>query len=205
MQPDGSNPFCAVRVVSQQHVAGFLRSRNRLAVERAARAASVSVAILYRWLKRYGEGGIKALAPIARGMSQGSPLGESQARFAKSEVIRGVRCPFFATKQGRAMGYSHAILGAIRRVTQAPAILTGKLSLHALRFVARKLGVSTRGVAVVGHDPAVEIIMVRRGGATAFGVITDVMTEADWTRETGEPLVRCITAPSRMVIISSSR
>jgi putative transposase len=47
-------------------------SRNRHAVERVARAATVSTATLYRWLKLYGEGGIKALAPIARGIPQGS-------------------------------------------------------------------------------------------------------------------------------------
>ena len=77
------------------------------------------------------------------------------------------------------MGYSYAILGAIRRVTKAPAILTGKPSLRALRFVARKLGVSIRGLAVVGDDPAVEIIMARRGAARPlFGVTTGVMTEA---------------------------
>jgi 4-nitrophenyl phosphatase len=94
--------------------------------------------------------------------------------------------PFFATKQGRAMGYSYAIVGAIRRMTKVPATLTGKPSLHALRFVARKLGIATRSVAVVGDDPAVEIIMARRGGATAFGVTTGVMTQADWARETGK-------------------
>ena len=44
--------------------------------------------------------------------------------------------PFFATRQGRAMGYSYAIAGAIRRVTKARAILTGKPSLHALRLPA---------------------------------------------------------------------
>lgn len=47
-------------------------SRNRLAVERAARTAAVSAATVYRWLRFYDEGGIKALAPMARGMSQGS-------------------------------------------------------------------------------------------------------------------------------------
>ena len=46
--------------------------------------------------------------------------------------------PFFATRHGRAMGYSYAIVGAIRRMTKARSILTGKPSLHALRFVARK-------------------------------------------------------------------
>jgi 4-nitrophenyl phosphatase len=94
--------------------------------------------------------------------------------------------PFFATRQGRAMGYSYAIAGAIRRVTKAPFILTGKPSLHALRFVAKRLGVAARSVGVVGDDPAVEILMARRGGATAFGVTTGVMTADDWARQTGK-------------------
>jgi 4-nitrophenyl phosphatase len=85
--------------------------------------------------------------------------------------------PFFATRQGRAMGYSYAIVGAIRRMTKASMILTGKPSLHALRFVAT--------VGVVGDDPAVEIIMARRGGATAFGVTTGVTTAEDWERQSG--------------------
>ena len=42
--------------------------------------------------------------------------------------------PFFATRQGRTIGYSYAIVGAIRRVTRAPMILTGKPSLHAHAF-----------------------------------------------------------------------
>ena len=93
--------------------------------------------------------------------------------------------PFFATKQGRTMGYSYAIVGAIRRVTKASSIITGKPSLHALRFVAKKLGIPARAVGVVGDDPAVEIIMARRGGATSFGVTTGVMSAQDWERESG--------------------
>ena len=93
--------------------------------------------------------------------------------------------PFFATRQGRAMGYSYAIVGAIRRLTKAPMILTGKPSQHALRFVAKRLGVPIRHVGVVGDDPAVEIIMARKGGAAAFGVTTGVLTAEDWSRETG--------------------
>jgi HAD superfamily hydrolase (TIGR01450 family) len=93
--------------------------------------------------------------------------------------------PFFATKQGRTMGYSYAIVGAVRRMTKAPMILTGKPSVHALRFVARKLGVTVRAIGVIGDDPAVEIVMARRAGATAFGVTTGVLTAEDWSRETG--------------------
>jgi HAD superfamily hydrolase (TIGR01450 family) len=94
--------------------------------------------------------------------------------------------PFFATRQGRAMGYSYAIVGAIRRMTKARMILTGKPSLHALRFVARKLGIAVSSVGVVGDDPAVEIIMARRGGATAFGVTTGVTSRAGWEGESGK-------------------
>lgn len=93
--------------------------------------------------------------------------------------------PFFATKQGRSMGYSHAITGAIRRVTQAPMILTGKPSVHALRFVAKKLGLRAREIGVIGDDPSVEIMMARRGGATGFGVTTGVTSHDEWARQKG--------------------
>ena len=91
--------------------------------------------------------------------------------------------PFFATRQGRSMGYSYAIVGAIRRVTRAPMILTGKPSMLALRFVAKKLGIPPRAVGVVGDDPDVEIIMARRGGATALAVTTGTTTAETWARQ----------------------
>lgn len=93
--------------------------------------------------------------------------------------------PFFASAAGRSMGYSHAITAAIRKLTGAPMILTGKPSLHALRFVARKLGVPMKKVAVVGDDPVVEILMARRGGATGFAVTTGFNKQADWAAQEG--------------------
>jgi 4-nitrophenyl phosphatase len=91
--------------------------------------------------------------------------------------------PFFATKQGRTVGYSYAIVGALRRLTKASHIITGKPSQHALRFVAKKLGLPVGRVGVVGDDPLVEVIMARRGGATAFGVTTGMSTFEDWMRQ----------------------
>jgi 4-nitrophenyl phosphatase len=91
--------------------------------------------------------------------------------------------PFFASSSGRTMGYSHAITAAIRKLTSVPMILTGKPSLNALRYVARKLGVKMREVAVVGDDPAVEIVMARRGSATGFAVTTGFNKEADWAKQ----------------------
>ncbi len=91
--------------------------------------------------------------------------------------------PFFMTKHGRTIGYSFTITGAIRRLTKARAVLTGKPSLHALRFVARRLGVRMGEVAVVGDDPMVDILMAHRGGATALGVTTGMMKPEDWLRQ----------------------
>ena len=95
--------------------------------------------------------------------------------------------PFFATKAGRTVGYSYAIVGALRRLTKASHIITGKPSLHALRFVAKRLRLPVEKVGVVGDDPLVEVIMARRGGATAFGVTTGMSTFEDWMRQ---PLAR---------------
>lgn len=134
-----------------------------------ARASEVE-AVYVGW---HPDCGMKDIEAACRAIWAGAKL------YVASDV------PFFATRQGKTMGYSYAIVGAIRRMTKAPSILTGKPSQHALRFVAKRLRVPTRSVGVVGDDPAVEIIMARRGGATAFGVTTGVMTSDDWARETG--------------------
>jgi 4-nitrophenyl phosphatase len=91
--------------------------------------------------------------------------------------------PFFATKQGRTIGYSFAITAAIRRLTRAPMTLTGKPSVNALRFVARRLAVPMRALAVVGDDPMVEILMARRAGATALAVTTGTTRRGEWARQ----------------------
>lgn len=93
--------------------------------------------------------------------------------------------PFFASKGGKAMGYSYAIVGAIRRMTRVPMTITGKPSMHALSFVAKRLGVPRTAVGVIGDDPAVEMMMARRGGAVGMGVTTGVMDAAMWNAESG--------------------
>jgi len=108
-----------------------------------------------------------------------------QAVWAGAKLYVASNVPFFATRHGRTMGYSSAIVGAIRHMTHAPMILTGKPSLHALRFVAARLGLPAREIAVVGDDPGVETIMANRLGATAFGVCTGVTSAAGWAKEKG--------------------
>jgi 4-nitrophenyl phosphatase len=91
--------------------------------------------------------------------------------------------PFFATASGKTLGHSHAITAAVRKITHAPMVLTGKPSLHALRLAARRLGVPMRRVAVVGDDPLVEMIMARRGDAIGFGVTTGITNARDWSKQ----------------------
>jgi 4-nitrophenyl phosphatase len=91
--------------------------------------------------------------------------------------------PFFASRAGRTIGYSYAINGAVRRMTGAIATITGKPSIHALRFVAQRLGVKPAEVGVVGDDPVVEMQMARRGKATGFGVCTGTTSRAEWKKQ----------------------
>ena len=91
--------------------------------------------------------------------------------------------PFFASKQGRTIGYSYAITAALRRMTKAQAIITGKPSQYALSYLARQLGVKKSEVGVVGDDPLVEMIMARRGGATGIGVCTGTASRAQWLKQ----------------------
>jgi len=88
--------------------------------------------------------------------------------------------PFFASKAGRAFGYSCAISGAIARVTGQEPEVTGKPSLHAMHFVAAKLGVPATGVVVIGDDPKVETEMARLGDAMGIGVTTGTTSYAEW-------------------------
>jgi HAD superfamily hydrolase (TIGR01450 family) len=115
--------------------------------------------------------GMKDIETAAKAIWNGAKL------YVASDV------PFFATAAGKTMGYSYAITAAVRRITRAPMILTGKPSLNALRFVAKKLGVPMRRVAVVGDDPLVEMIMARRGGAVGLGVTTGMTRAKEWANQ----------------------
>jgi 4-nitrophenyl phosphatase len=104
-----------------------------------------------------------------------------EAIWAGAKLYVASDVPFFASKQGRSMGYSYAIVGAIRRVTKSKMVLTGKPSLHALRYVAGKLGIPCRNVGVVGDDPEVETVMAKRGGAVAMAVTTGITKRHMWS------------------------
>lgn len=159
-----------VLVLGSVGVGQALRDAHIETVQVGARGERDVQAVYVGW---YPECTMKAIEAACEAIWAGARL------YVASDV------PFFATKQGRTMGYSYAIVGAIRRVTRAPMILTGKPSLHALRFVARRLGLRRRDLGIVGDDPSVEIIMARRGGAKAFAVTTGVTAGEEWARQTG--------------------
>jgi HAD superfamily hydrolase (TIGR01450 family) len=88
--------------------------------------------------------------------------------------------PFFATADGRTLGTSAAIAGAIRQITGARAKVLGKPSPEALKAASHALKLHAREIAVVGDDPILEIPMALRGGALAIGVTTGVAKEEDY-------------------------
>jgi 4-nitrophenyl phosphatase len=107
----------------------------------------------------------------------------ANAIFNGAELYVASDVPYFITAAGKTMGISYAIAAAVRKMTRAPMILTGKPSLHALRLVAKKLGVPMRRVAIVGDDPFVEMIMARRGGAIGLGVTTGMTSAKGWAAQ----------------------
>lgn len=111
---------------------------------------------------------------------------------AADAVLNGARfftasdVPFFASRNGRSFGYSCAIAGAIARVTGREPEVTGKPSLHAMAFVAAKLGIAAHEVMVIGDDPRVETEMARLGGAIGVGVTTGTTALEDWRASSPE-------------------
>ncbi|HKV25857.1 MAG TPA: HAD family hydrolase [Candidatus Acidoferrum sp.] len=87
---------------------------------------------------------------------------------------------YFATADGKALGTSRAISAMISNLTGAIVNVIGKPSLEALRCAARRLGVRTEELTVVGDDPSLEVPMAHAGGALAVAVQTGIGTAADF-------------------------
>jgi 4-nitrophenyl phosphatase len=83
---------------------------------------------------------------------------------------------YFATAHGKALGTSRAISAMIKDLTGARIHIVGKPSLEALRCAARRLGVRTKELTVVGDDPSLEVPMALRGGALAVAVSSGIGT-----------------------------
>jgi HAD superfamily hydrolase (TIGR01450 family) len=157
-----------VLVLGTQGVGQALRDTGIQTLYTGEPDASQVEAVYVGW---HPDCGMKDIEAACNAIWNGAKL------YAASDV------PFFATKQGRTIGYTFAILGAIRRLTKAPVILTGKPSLRALRFVANRLGVAARRMCVVGDDPIVEAVMARRAGATMLAVTTGTTSLEEWLQQ----------------------
>ena len=88
--------------------------------------------------------------------------------------------PFFATRDGRALGSSRAICAMIRRVTGKHASGLGKPAAAAIRSAAHHLGCLPSETVVVGDDPDCEVIMARRADALAVAVNSGVGDHHDF-------------------------
>jgi NagD protein len=91
--------------------------------------------------------------------------------------------PFFATANGRALGTSVAIVGAITQITRCKVKVLGKPSPEALRSIGRRMRIPTRDLVVVGDDPALEIPMAHSGKSLAIGVTTGISTDEDFATQ----------------------
>ena len=86
--------------------------------------------------------------------------------------------PFFATSGGRAIGASFAINTMITSLTGKRAKILGKPSRTAFETACASMGLrraDARHVVVVGDDPALELAMANRVGATGIGLTTGLM------------------------------
>jgi 4-nitrophenyl phosphatase len=96
------------------------------------------------------------------------------AVFGGAQLYSASQSLFFATAEGRQLGTSRAITAVVRDVTGAPVTVVGKPELPALRSAARRIGVATHELAVVGDDPELEVPMAHKGGALAVAVHTGI-------------------------------
>jgi HAD superfamily hydrolase (TIGR01450 family) len=103
-----------------------------------------------------------------------------EAVWSGAKLYAASLVPFFATAGGRTLGTSCAIAGAIERITGCRAKALGKPSLEGLRCASQRLGIAPPDLAVIGDDPALEVLMAHRGKALAVGVTSGVAKAADF-------------------------
>lgn len=105
---------------------------------------------------------------------------------ACNAIWRGARLycasmvPYFAVRNGRALGSSRAISAMITSITGRRATPLGKPSTHALRTAAKMIGCKPSELVVVGDDPDLEVRMALAGDALAVGVHTGIAGAAEF-------------------------
>ncbi len=103
-----------------------------------------------------------------------------EAVWSGAKMFSASLVPYFATADGRTLGTSCAIAGAIDKITGSRTKPLGKPAPEAMRVAARRLGVAAKDVVVIGDDPKLEIPMALRAGATAIGVMSGVAKQKEF-------------------------
>ena len=95
--------------------------------------------------------------------------------WAGASLTTASNVPFFAAKNGRAIGASYAINAMIQSMTGADVTILGKPAPAALHCALNLMGLppeAAQQTIVVGDDPALEMRMARTAGALAVAVTT---------------------------------
>ena len=147
-------PVDDAQMITPSNVAADLMTRN--GVKRALVLGTEGVGYCLR------EAGIDTLAAndpkrrrrrcrvrrLASGLRHEGHRGGLQRDLARREAVRRVERAVLRDEAGpQRSAIRYAIVAAIRAITRAPMILTGKPSMHAMRFVAQRLGVRPSEVA----------------------------------------------------------
>lgn len=103
-----------------------------------------------------------------------------EAAWSGAKVFAASLVPYFATADGRTLGTSCAIAGAIDKITGSRTRPLGKPAPEAMRIASKRLGVAAKDLAVIGDDPNLEIPMALRAGALAVGVTSGVSKFEDF-------------------------
>jgi len=99
--------------------------------------------------------------------------------WAGAKLVSASHVPFFASKEGRAIGSSFAINVMLTSLTGQKAKVLGKPSREAFRYAVADMGLRPRDsaeVVVVGDDPALEMRMANTAGAVSVAVASGLYT-----------------------------
>ena len=116
-------------------------------------------AIFVGWFREFGMSDIEAAC---------------WAAWDGAKVFSASLVPYFASAEGRTLGTSCAIAGAIDKITGTRTKPLGKPAPEAMKIAAQKLGVAAEDVCVIGDDPHLEIPMALKAGGLAIGVTSGV-------------------------------
>jgi 4-nitrophenyl phosphatase len=102
------------------------------------------------------------------------------AAWGGAKVFSASLVPYFASAEGRTLGTSCALAGAIDKITGTKTKPLGKPAPEAMKIAAARLGVAAKDVCVIGDDPNLEIPMALKAGGLAIGVTSGVSKDAEF-------------------------